>query len=95
MKGWYRMIAVNSTTARNHLKVLCDRATDCNETVIITRKSRKNVAVISKERFNELEKTERNTAFLKKLDRGLTQVRAGHGIEKTMDELEAMAEDGE
>ena len=29
-----------------------------------------------------------------KLGRGLAQVRAGQGIVKTMDELEAMAEDG-
>lgn len=88
------MIAVNFTTARSQLKSLCDRATDCDETVIITRKAGKNVVVISADRFNELEKAERNAAFLEKLERGLANVRAGHGIEKTMDELEAMAEDG-
>lgn len=41
----------------------------------------------------ELEKAERNAAYLEKLERGLAQIRAGHGIVKTMDELEAMAED--
>ena len=44
--------------------------------------------------YSELEKAERNAAFLGKLERGLAQVRAGQGIVKTMDELEAMAEDG-
>ena len=57
-------------------------------------KAEKNVVIISAERYNELEKAERNAAFLGKLERGLAQVRAGQGIVKTMDELEAMAEDG-
>ena len=46
------------------------------------------------ERYNELEKAERNAAYLEKLERGLAQIRAGQGIVKTMEELEAMAEDG-
>ena len=64
------------------------------ETVIVTRKAEKNVVIISEERFNELEKAERNAAYLGKLERGLEQVRAGFGIVKTMEELEAMAGDG-
>ena len=88
------MIAVNFTTARSRFKDFCDKVTDCAETVIVTRKAGKNVVIISAERYNELEKAERNAAFLGKLDRGLAQVRSGQGIVKTMDELEAMAEDG-
>lgn len=42
----------------------------------------------------EQEKVERNAAYLGKLERGLAQVHAGHGIVKTMEELEAMAEGG-
>ena len=72
------MIAINFTTARNRF----------------TRKAEKNVVIISAERYNELEKAERNAAYLKKLERGLAQVHAGHGIVKTMEELEAMEEDG-
>ena len=48
---------------------------------------------MSAERFNQLEKAERNAEYLKKLDRGLAQVHAGQGIVKTMAELEAMAKD--
>lgn len=88
------MIAVNFTTARNRLKDFCDKVSDEAETVIVTRKSEKNVVIISAERYNELEKAERNAAFLGKLERGLAQVQAGQGIVKTMEELEAMAEDG-
>lgn len=88
------MIATNFTAARNRFKEFCDMVTDKAETVIVTRKAEKNVVIISAERYNELEKAERNTAYLGKLERGLAQVRAGQGIVKTMDELEAMAEDG-
>lgn len=88
------MIAINFTTARSRFKDFCDKVTDEAETVIVTRKAGKNVVIISAQRYNELEKAERNTAFLGKLERGLAQVQAGHGIVKTMDELEAMAEDG-
>ena len=88
------MIAINFTTARGRLKDFCDRVTDRGETVIVTRKAEKNVVIISEERFNELEKAERNAAYLGKLERGLEQVHAGLGIIKTMEELEAMAGDG-
>ena len=85
------MIAINFTTARGRLKDFCDRVTDRGETVIVTRKAEKNV---SEERFNELEKAERNAAYLGKLERGLEQVHAGLGIVKTMEELETMVGDG-
>lgn len=76
------------------MKAFCDRVTDSDETVIVTRKAEKNVVIISEERYNQLEKAERNAAYLSKLERGLEQVHAGLGITKTMEELEAMAEDG-
>ena len=58
------MIAINFTTARGRLKDFCDRVTDRGETVIVTRKAEKNVVIISEERFNELEKAERNAPIL-------------------------------
>lgn len=95
MKGVHHMIAINFTTARNRFKDFCDKVTDEDETVIVTRKAERNVVIISAERYSALEKAERNAAYLGKLERGLAQVRAGHGVVKTMEELEAMAEDGE
>ena len=89
------MIAINFSTARGRLKDFCDRVTDRGETVIVTRKAEKNVVIISEERFNGAgEGRGRNAAYLGKLERGLEQVRAGFGIVKTMEELEAMAGDG-
>ena len=52
------MIAVNFTTARSRLKDFCNKVTDEAETVIVTRKSQKNVVIISAERYNALEKAE-------------------------------------
>ena len=63
------MIAINFSTARGRLKDFCDRVTDRGETVIVTRKAEKNVVIISEERFNELEKAERNAAYLGKLEK--------------------------
>ena len=88
------MIAINFTTARNRFNDVCYKVTVWAETVFVNRKAEKNVVIISAERYNELEKAERNAAYLKKLERGLAQVHAGHGIVKTMEELEAMEEDG-
>lgn len=89
------MIAANFSTVRSRLKDFCDKVSDEAETVIVTRKAEKNVVIISAKRYSELEKAERNAEYLRKLDRGLAQVHAGQGIVRTMEELEAMAEDGQ
>jgi len=88
------MIAVNFTTARRQFKDFCDKVSEEDETVIVTRKAGKNVVIVSAERYNAFEKAERNAVYLGKLERGLTQVRDGQGIVKTMEELEALADDG-
>lgn len=61
-----------------------------DETSIDTRKKDKNVVIVSEERYNEMEKAERNSVYLRKLDRGIAQVRAGYGVMKSMAELEEM-----
>ena len=86
------MLADNFTTVRRRFKNYCDQVTDRAETLIVTRKGGKNVVIISADRYSKLEKAERNAAYLRKLDRGLAQVREGYGVVKTMDELEAMAD---
>ena len=50
------MLAVNYSTIRNNLKSYCDKATDENETVIVTRKDEKNVVIISLEQYNSMMK---------------------------------------
>lgn len=84
------MLAVNYSTIREHLKTYCDRVTDNNETVIVTRKDEKNVVIISLEEWNALQKAARNTEYLGKLDRSIADIKFGRGVVKSMEELEAM-----
>ena len=75
------MIAANYTNVRNNLKEYCDMAYDAGETVVVTRKERKNVVILSLERFNLMEKEIRNSKYLDKLDRSFDQLYAGKGKE--------------
>lgn len=85
------MLAVNYSTIRENLKSYCDKVTDNNETVIVTRKDEKNVVIISLNEWNELQRALRNAEYLGRLNRSIADVKAGRGVVKTMDELEALA----
>ena len=84
------MLAVNYSTIRSNLKDYCDKATDENETVIVTRKDEKNVVLISLEQYNEFVRNMKNTEYLNKIDRALKQIEEGKVVVKTIEELEAM-----
>lgn len=84
------MLAVNYSTIRSNLKDYCDKATDENETIIVTRKDEKNVVLISLEQYNEFIRNMKNTEYLNKLDRAIKQVEEGKVVVKTLEELEAM-----
>lgn len=73
------MVAVNYTTARNNLKEYCDKVSDTDETVIVTRKDDKSVVIISLDRYNELEKAFRNARYLEKIDRAIERLNSGQG----------------
>ena len=74
------MLAANYTTVRNNLKDYCDRASDDNEIVLVTRKADKNVVIMSLDRLNQLEKDLRNAQYLAKIERGFSQIEAGKGV---------------
>ena len=81
------MLAVNYSTIRNNLKDYCDKATDFNETVIVTRKGEKNVVLMSLDRYNQLEKAARNAEYLAMIDRGIAQLEAGKGQQHELIEV--------
>jgi len=85
------MLAVNYSTIRSKLKDYCDKATDDNETVIVTRKDEKNVVIMSLDKYNDLTKAARNAEYLDMIDRSMEQIRQGKVVVKTMEELEEMA----
>lgn len=84
------MVAVNYSTIRSNLKDYCDKATDENEAIIVTRKDEKNVVLISLEQYNSFIKMQKNSEYLKKIDKSLRQLEQGKIVVKTMEELEAM-----
>lgn len=87
------MLAVNYSTIRSNLKDYCDEATDNHETVIVTRKGEKNVVIISLEQYNEIMKALRNSEYLADIDKSIEQLKQGKVINKTMEELEEMADE--
>jgi antitoxin YefM len=82
------MLAVNYSTIRNNLKCYCDRVTDENETVIVTRKDEKNVVILSLESFNSLSKAARNAAYLDMIDRSMEQLSKGDGKVRDLIEVD-------
>ncbi len=86
------MLAVNYSTIRENLKAYCDKVTDNNETVIVTRKGEKNVVIISLEEWNELQRAAKNAEYLAKLNRAVSDLDSGRVVTKTLDNLDAMEE---
>ena len=87
------MLAVNYSTIRSKLKDYCDKATDENETIIVTRKDEKNVVLISLEKYNEFIRNIKNTEYLAKIDKAFKQVDEKKVVVKSIEELEAMTDE--
>ncbi len=85
------MLAVNYSTIGSKLKDYCDKATDENETVIVTRKDEKNVVIMSLDKYNDIMRAARNAEYLDMIDRSMEQIKQGKVVLKTMEELEEMA----
>ena len=82
------MLAVNYTTIRNNLKDYCDAATDNNETVIVTRKNKKNVVIMSLEQYNQIMKAAHNAEYLAMVDRSVDQLLSGNGKQHELIEVD-------
>ncbi|MBQ8508589.1 MAG: type II toxin-antitoxin system prevent-host-death family antitoxin [Clostridia bacterium] len=82
------MLAVNYSTIRENLKAYCDRVTDDNETVIVTRKGERNVVIISLDEWNALQKAVKNAEYLRELDRSFEQLRSGKGVAHELIEVD-------
>ncbi len=74
------MVAANYTTVRNNLKDYCDKASDENEIVLVTRKADKNVVIMSLDKLNQIEKELRNARYLAKIEKGFAQIETGLGV---------------
>lgn len=85
------MLAVNYSTIRENFKSYCDKVTDDNETVIVTRKNEKNIVIISLNEWNELQKSLHNSQYLNKLERSIIEIEEEKTVTKSMEELEKIA----
>lgn len=82
------MLVINYTTMRNNFKDYCDKATDENEDIIITRKDEKNVVLVSLEKYNQFMKAIKNTEYLYKIDCSIAQLKAGKGQQHELIEVD-------
>ena len=70
------MIAVKGTDIKYNFKAICEQVFG-GETVIVSRPKNENVVLVSEKKYQEMEKAQRNAEYLKKIDRGIEQMRAG------------------
>lgn len=82
--------ATIATELKANLKFYIEKATS-GESVIITRPKHKNAVLIGEDEYNELLRIKSNAEYLMKLDRSIAQAQQGKIVVKTMEELEAMA----
>ena len=61
-----------------------------DQQVIFVGNGRESAVLLSAARYHELERAEQNAAYLRKIEQGWEDIRAGKGIVKTMEELRAM-----
>ena len=85
------MLAVNYSTVRENFKSYCDKVTDDNETIIVSRKNEKNIVIISLNEWNAMQKSIHNVQYLSKLDYSISEIEDGRTITKSIQELEEMA----
>jgi len=79
------MLAVNYSTIRSKLKDYCDRVTNENETVIITRKDEKNVVILGLDEYNSMIRAAKNAQYLANIDRSIAQLEDERVVKKVHD----------
>ena len=84
------MTVANQTDVLSNAGIYFDMASG-GETVSVPWGEEANVVILSEKEYRELEKARNNLAYLEKLERSDWQVKTGHIVVKTMEELEAMA----
>lgn len=82
--------ATVATDLKANLKFYIEKAIN-GDSVIITRPKRKNVVLISEDEYNELQRIKNNAEYMYKLNLSVEQARQGKFIEKTLQELEFIA----
>lgn len=74
------MLAVKSVNVRDHFKEWCDKIS-MGETVVVSRPKNENIYMINEAEYNALQKAKRNAEYTDKLQRGISALNAGMGVE--------------
>ena len=80
------------TELKANLKYYMEKAVS-GDSIIITRPKKKNVVLISEDEYNTLQKIKSNAEYMHKLKISAEQAAQGKVVVKSMEELEAMADE--
>ncbi len=89
------MQAISVSEARQNFKKYCDDVVENNDIIIVSRNGngKENMVWIDLSAYNELKKAQENLQYLMKLEESYKQLDEGKVVVKTMEELEAMADE--
>ena len=87
------MQAISVSEARKNFKKYCDDVVENNDIIIVSRNGngKENMVWIDLIAYNELQKAKQNLEYMMKLEESFKQLDEGKVVVKTMEELEAMA----
>ncbi len=86
------LTATGATDLKTNFKYYIERAVN-GDSIIITRPKRKNAVLISEDEYNELQRIKQNAEYMYKMNMSIQQAKEGKVVVKTMEELEALADD--
>ncbi|MBR6400810.1 MAG: type II toxin-antitoxin system Phd/YefM family antitoxin [Firmicutes bacterium] len=84
--------ATVATDLKENLKYYIDKAVS-GDSIIITRPRKLNAVLIGEEEYNELLRIKHNMEYEQKLLNSVKQGKEGQVIQKSIEELEAMADE--
>lgn len=87
------MQVISVSEARQNFKKYCDDVVENNDVIIVSRNGngKENMVWIDLIAYNELQKAKQNLEYMMKLEESFKQLDEGKVVVKTMEELEAMA----
>ena len=89
------MQAISVSEARQNFKKYCNAVVEDNDIIIVSRNGngKENMVWIDLKVFNELQKAKENLEYMMKLEESFKQMDEGKVIVKSMEDLEAMADE--
>ena len=74
------MIIVNFSELRKNLKDYGEKAVENKEEIFISRRDKKNLVLLSVDKYNEIIKKIEKYEYWKKIDDGIKELNAGIGV---------------